>query len=75
MTPLFSTISAADASQGALKFSDQRESLEKEHSIHIVKLSTKMSLIKTSNEGTLLKTLMLHLTYTSNIKRNYSVAN
>ena len=61
MTPLFSTISAADASQGALKFSDQRDTLEKEHSIHIVKLSTKeMQLIKVSNAGTLLNTLMLH---------------
>ena len=49
-----------DASLGALKFSDQRESLKKEHRVHIVKLTTKMPLIKTSNEGTLLKTLMLH---------------
>ena len=49
-----------DASLGALKFSDQRESLKKEHSVHIVKLTTKMPLIKPSNEGTLLKTLMLH---------------
>ena len=50
-----------EASQARASFQNRGSHFKEEHSIHIVKLSTKeMQLIKVSNEDTLLKTLMLH---------------